>query len=73
LKFNSPTYKFIFHYSDLDFNKVKNLLRLIDGEINYIKTPNNGCRYSKPAARNITLRLGALPYEEKLFGSGGGR
>jgi type IV secretory pathway VirB4 component len=71
--FNNPTYKFIFYPSDLDLNKVKNLLRLTDGEVNCIRTPNKGRCLFKAGGEKYYIEVGALPYEEKLFGSGGGR
>lgn len=71
--FNNPTYKYIFYPSDLDLNKVKNLLRLTDGEVDCIKTPNKGRCLFKAGGEKYLLKVGTLPFEEELFGKGGGR
>lgn len=71
--FNNPTYKFIFYPSDLDLNKVKNLLRLTDGEVDCIKTPHKGRCLFKCGGDKYVMQVGTLPYEAKLFGAAGGR
>lgn len=71
--FNNPTYKFIFYPSDLDLNKVKNLLRLTDGEVDCIKTPNRGRCLFKAGGEKYLMKVGTLPFEAELFGKGGGR
>lgn len=71
--FNNPTYKFIFYPSDLDLGKVKNLLRLTDGEISCIKTPSKGSCLFKSGGDKYHIQIDQLPFEEKLFGSAGGR
>lgn len=71
--FNNPAYKFIFYPSDLDLNRVKNLLHLTDGEVNRIKTPNKSHCLFKSGADKYYMQVGTLPYEEKLFGKAGGR
>lgn len=71
--FNNPTYKFLFYPSDLDLGKVKSLLRLTDGEADIIKTPHRGSCLFKAGPDKFYMKVGTLPYEEKLFGAAGGR
>lgn len=71
--FNNPIYKFIFYPSDLDLGKVKTLLRLKDGEVACIKTPNRGRCLFKAGGENYHIQVDKLPYEEELFGKAGGR
>lgn len=71
--FNNPIYKFIFYPSDLDLGKVKTLLRLKDGEVSCIKTPNRGRCLFKAGGENYYIQVDKLPYEEELFGKAGGR
>lgn len=71
--FNNPIYKFIFYPSDLDLGKVKSLLRLTDGEADIIKTPHRGSCLFKAGPDKFYMKVGTLPYEEKLFGAAGGR
>ena len=71
--FNNPTYKFIFYPSDLDLGRVKTLLQLTDGEVSCIRTPHRGSCLFKAGPDKFYMKVGTLPYEEKLFGAAGGR
>ena len=71
--FNNPSYKFIFYPSDLDLKRVKDLLRLTDGEINCIRTPGKGHCLLKAGGEKYSVQIGTLPFESRLFGSAGGR
>lgn len=71
--FNNPTYKFIFYPSDLDLGKVKDLLRLTDGEVSCIKTPHKGRCLLRAGGEDYHIQVDKLPYEDKLFGKAGGR
>ncbi|WRS29024.1 DUF87 domain-containing protein (plasmid) [Oscillospiraceae bacterium MB08-C2-2] len=70
---NNAAFKFIFHPGDLDLERVQNLLDLSDGEITCIKKPKQGHCLLKAGGQKYSLNVGKLPYEESLFGKGGGR
>lgn len=70
--FDTPTYKFIFYPGTIEFELVKEKLNLSSGEVNSI---------SKFTQRNCLLKVGHdkyhmivgnLPFEDDLFGTGGG-
>lgn len=71
--FNTPIFKFIFYPGMLDYQKVKDLLQLSDGELASIRTPRRGRCLLKAGSDKYLLQVGALPFEADLFGSGGGR
>lgn len=71
--FDTPTYKFLFYPGTVDFDKMKNKLHLSDGEVSSISVSNQGNCLLKIADDKYHVKIGLLPYERELFGSGGGR
>jgi len=71
--FDTPTYKFLFFPGEVDFHVVQKKLKLTQGEIESISTSKQRNCLLKIGKEKYQMTVGNLPYEDKLFGKGGGR
>lgn len=71
---NSAAVKFLFNPGDLAYDKTKKLLQLTDGEAESIFDATRGqCLLKVGQADKYNVRISKFAYEDKLFGSAGGR
>lgn len=71
--FNNASFKFLFHPGSLDMDLVRDKLKLTQGETNRIAYPNRGYCLAKIGINRYYVHIDMLPYEQELFGTGGGR
>ncbi|MBE6905296.1 MAG: DUF87 domain-containing protein [Ruminococcaceae bacterium] len=71
---NSAAIKFLFNPGNLAFERTKSMLQLSQGEADCIFAAGRGqCLLKIGRADKYNVNIGKLSYEEKLFGSAGGR
>lgn len=70
--FDTPTYKFIFYPGDVDLDVVRRKLRLTSGEMSCIGHSEQRNCLLKIGKEKYHMTVGTLPFEEQLFGKGGG-
>lgn len=71
--FNNASFKFLFHPGSLDMDLVRDKLKLTQGEANRISYPNRGYCLAKVGINRYYVHVDMLPYEQELFGTGGGQ
>lgn len=71
--YSNTAVKFIFHPGDVDFDATKQLLQLTEGEAEKISIPKKTKCLVKVGKNKYNLAVGALPYEQHLFGNAGGK
>lgn len=71
---NSASIKFLFNPGNLAYERTKKILQLTDGEADSIYRAKRGqCLLKVGQGDKYNVNIGTLPYEDELFGSGGGR
>ncbi|MBE6905012.1 MAG: DUF87 domain-containing protein [Ruminococcaceae bacterium] len=71
---NSAAVKFLFNPGNLAFERTKSMLQLSQGEADCIFAAGRGqCLLKVGQADKYNVRIEKLPFEDKLFGSAGGR
>lgn len=70
--FSNSSFKFVFFTGETELDTTRKLLKLSDGEMNKISTPNQRHCLLKAGAEKYYMKVGSFPYESELFGSGGG-
>ncbi len=71
--FNNASFKFMFYPDAIDLDLIRQKLRLTDGEAFCISKSNQRHCLLKAGNDRYYMKVGELPYEEELFGKGGGR
>ena len=71
--FNNASFKFMFYPDAIDMALIQQKLNLTDGEAACISKSNKKHCLLKAGNDRYYMRVGTLPYEEELFGKGGGR
>ena len=71
--FNNSTYKFLFHPGKIDMALVQEKLALTPGEANVIAQPHQGYCLVKAGRDRYYVHIEKMPYEDELFGTGGGK
>lgn len=69
---DTPTYKFLFFPGDVEVSMLEKL-QLTPGEIRCISSSHQRNCLVKIGKSTYQMTVGALPFEERLFGKGGGR
>ena len=70
---NNSAYKFLFHPGKVDMALVQEKLALTAGEAQTISQPNQGYCLVKAGRDRYYVHIEKMPYEDELFGAGGGR
>lgn len=70
---NSSPIKFLFNLGDVELGEVKKALSLKDGEIKCIAAAVKRHCLVLAGKERYAIEVGTLPYEEHLFGKGGGQ
>lgn len=70
---NNSTYKFLFHPGKVDMALVQEKLALTNGEAQVIAQPNQGYCLIKAGRDRYYAHIEKMPYEDELFGAGGGK
>lgn len=71
--FNNSTHQFFFYPGDIDSDLVREKLKLMAGEMASIANPNQGHCLVKTGDEKYYIKVDKLPYEDELFGQGGGK
>ena len=70
---NNSTYKFLFHPGKIDMALVQEKLALTAGEAAAIALPHQGYCLVKAGRDRYYVHIEKMPYEDELFGTGGGK
>ena len=70
---NNSTYKFLFHPGKIDMALVQEKLALTPGEASAIAQPHQGYCLVKAGRDRYYVHIEKRPYEDELFGTGGGK
>ena len=71
--FNNSTYKFLFHPGKIDMALVQEKLALTPGEAAVIAQPHQGYCLVKAGRDRYYVHIEKMPYEDEIFGTGGGK
>lgn len=71
--FSNMAFQFIFYPGAVDLENTRTLLQLTDGEVQRISVSNRTYCLLKAGKDKYYMKVGKFPYEERLFGTAGGR